>query len=346
MLRALGYFRSRHRLSHYGSVVVVGPRGPGTASIVLNFVLRLVARLPLRLMHGLAVIVGWVAWHLGGEKKRLSRLNVDLCFPELSAAERRRIVYRSFGHYYKTLFEYPLIYLGDADRLRALTVEVRGQHLLDEALAHGKGVILAAMHLGSFEVGAIPMSERYTMTGLFKPVRHAAISELALKGRTRFGGQVVPIVKRNGKRAVGSQLLRALKRGEIIYAVPDRDPPRGQGVFAPFFGIEAHSPVLIPKLMQASGAKLLICYGERLPKARGFVMHFVEPPAGHDSEDLQVAAAAINAGTEACVRAHPEQYWWGYMRFKRRPYGQVCYYRNKVQHAPAPATGDGERKAA
>jgi KDO2-lipid IV(A) lauroyltransferase len=315
---------------------------------VLNFVLRLVARLPLRLVHGFAVIVGWFAWQIGGERKRLSRLNVDLCFPELSATERRRLVYRSFGHYYKTLFEYPLIYLGDADRLRALTVEVRGQQLLDQALAEGKGVILAAMHLGSFEVGAIPMSERYTMTGLFKPVKYAAISDLALKGRTRFGGQVVPIVKRNGKRAVGSQLLRALKRGEIIYAVPDRDPPRGQGVFAPFFGIAAHSPVLIPKLVQATGARVLICYGERLPGARGFVMHFVEPPAGYDSDDLQTAAAAINAGTEACVRAHPEQYWWGYMRFKRRPEGEASFYRTAVRQAAPAATEpeDDEREAA
>lgn len=313
---------------------------------MLNFILRLVARLPLRLVHGLAAIVGWFAWHLGGERKRLSLLNVDLCFPELSAAERRRIVYRSFGHYYKTLSEYPLIYLGDADRLRALTVEIRGQDLLDQALAEGKGVILAAMHLGSFEVSAIPMSERYTMTGLFKPVKYAALSDLALKGRSRFGGQVVPIVKRNGKRAVGSQLLRALKRGEIIYAVPDRDPPRGQGVFAPFFGIEAHSPVLIPKLVQATGARVLICYGERLPKARGFVMHFVEPPAGYDSEDLQRAAAAINAGTEACVRAHPEQYWWGYMRFKRRPDGEISLYRKTERRtAPPPAGRDGREAA-
>src|SRR3546814_10730323 len=51
--------------------------------------------------------------------------------------------------------------------------------------------------------------------------------------RTRFGGRLVAIVKRQGKRAIGSELLRALKRGEIVYALPDRDPPRGQGVFAP-----------------------------------------------------------------------------------------------------------------
>lgn len=302
---------------------------------VANAVLWLVARLPLGLLYALSRFVAWIHWHVGGQLKHLTQTNIRLCFPDMPETERERIGYESFVHYYKTLLESPLIWIGDVDRLRALTVEVRGGELVDEALARGKGVILAAMHLGSFEAGVIPMSERYPMTGLFKPLKFKPFADASWQGRTRFGGTVVPIVKREGKRVVGSQLLRALKRGEMIYALPDRDPPRDQGgVFAPFFGIEAHSPILIPKLAQATGATVLMCFGERLPGTRGFVLHFRAAPAGYDNADPAVAAAAINAGIEACVREIPEQYWWGYKRFKRRPYGTTCFYTGKLQLPP------------
>ncbi len=300
------------------------------------------------MLHAIATVVGRLHWRIGGEKKDLALCNLKLCFPELDDAERERIGRSSFEHYYRTISETPLIWVGDAERAKKLTVETHGAERVDRALAEGKGLILAAMHLGSFEAGIIPMSARYPMTGLFKPVKWPALNELSCQGRTRYGATVVPIVKRNGKRAVGSQLLRALKRGETIYALPDRDPPRGQGVFAPYFGVEAHSPVLIPKLVQATGAKLLLCVGERLPRSRGFALHFIEPPAGYDSPDLETAATAINAGIEACVRRYPEQNWWAYMRFKRRPYGKACFYRGTVQHAPAaaPASEDAVQKAA
>lgn len=303
--------------------------------MLIKFLFLLVSKLPLPVLHLAGVLIGRLYWRFAKSKRHLALCNLRLCFPEWSEAERERIGRRSCEHYIKTLLETPLIWVGSARRVCGLVKCVDGGERVDAALAHGKGLIIAAMHLGNFEAGITPMAARYPMTGLFKPVKYPALCELSRRGRTRFGGTVIPIIKRNGKRAVGSQLLRALKRGEIIYALPDRDPPRGQGVFAPFFGVEAHSPVLVPKLVQATGARLLFCVGERLPRAGGFRVRFVEPPAGWDSPDLDVATAAVNAGVEACVRQCPEQYWWAYKRFKRRPYGQTCVYRGTVQLAPA-----------
>lgn len=287
--------------------------------------------LPLRVLHWLGDLIGGAAWHLDGASRRLALRNIELCFPGLCPKERKRMAYRAARHYYKSLLEYPLIWTGCERRVRGLQVEVHGRERIDRALADGKGLIIAALHLGSFEAAIIPMTAHYPFTGMYKPVKNAAIDALSQQGRTRFGAKLVAIVKRQGKRAIGSELLRALKRGEIVYALPDRDPPRGQGVFAPYFGINAHSPILTARLIQATGARLLICTGERLPKGRGFVIRFSEPPAGYDSDDLCVAATALNQGIEACVRACPDQYWWAYKRFKRRPYGEYCFYKGHRQ---------------
>src|SRR3546814_18425954 len=123
------------------------------------------------------------------------------------------------------------------------------------------------------------------------------------------------MVKRQGKRAIGSELLRALKRGEIVYALPDRDPPRGQGVFAPYFGINAHSPILTARLIQATGARLVLCTGERLLKGRGFIVRFIQPPVGYDSEHLGVATQALNRDIETSLRACPCKHRWEYTRY-------------------------------
>lgn len=295
--------------------------------------------LPLRVLHVLGDLLGTLAWHLDGAKRRLALRNIELCFPELPAAEQRAMAYRASQHYFKSLIEYPLIWTGDKQRVQALSVESHGRELVDQALAHGKGLIIAALHLGSFEATVIPMSARYPMTGMYKPVKNAVLDQFSRHGRTRFGGRLVAIVKRQGKRAVGSELLRALKRGEIIYALPDRDPPRGQGVFAPYFGINAHSPILTARLIQATGARLLMCTGERLPQGRGFVVRFTEPPAGYDSSDLCEATTAINRAIESCVRTCPDQNWWAYKRFKRRPYGEYCLY-NGEQQLPKEVTAE------
>ena len=299
--------------------------------MVVRLLFAIGRTLPLRVLHWLGDLTGTIAWLVDGSSRRLALRNIELCFPELGVREHKRMAYRASRHYYKSLLEYPLIWTGPESRVCSLATEVHGRELIDRALADGKGLIVAALHLGSFEAAIIPMSANYPFTGMYKPVRNATIDALSRQGRTRFGAKLVPIVKRQGKRAIGSELLRTLKRGEIVYVLPDRDPPRGQGVFAPYFGINAHSPILAPRLIQATGARLLICTGERLPKGRGFVVRFSEPPAGYDSDDLDVAAAAINQGIEACVCACPDQYWWAYKRFKRRPYGEYCFYKGHQQ---------------
>ncbi|NKF21452.1 lysophospholipid acyltransferase family protein [Solimonas sp. C16B3] len=289
------------------------------------------------MLHLLGDVIGQAAWRLNRKGRRLALRNIELCYPLLSRTEQRRMAQQAFRHYVKSLLEYPLVWTGCPQRLQSLIVEIEGRELIDEALAQGKGLIIAAMHLGAFEVGIIPMSAHYPMTGMYKPIKNPQLDALSRHGRTRFGGKVIPIVKRQGKRAVGSDVLRALKRGEIIYTMPDRDPPRSHGVFAPYFGISTHSPVLIPRLVQATGARVLICTGRRLPRGRGFAVRFTEPPAGYDSQDLCEAVAALNAGIETSVRTMPDQYWWNYKRFKRRPYGECCFYNGKTQAQP-PAT--------
>ena len=278
------------------------------------------AWMPLLFLQALGGAVGWWLWVIGSSRKRVALRNISRCMPELSAAEQQRIVRASLGHEFRTYIETARVWVGPGALVKRSVREWRGIGLLEAAFAQGKGVILLTLHQGAFEAVAIPMSATFPFYGLYKPQR-GFLNELSLKGRRRFGGRMV-IAEAGVRRAA----LPLLAEGQGVYYMPDHDPPEGRGIYVPFMGQAAHTPTLIARLVKESGAPVVFMFGERLPWARGYIAHYLAAPDGIDSDDVETATAAMNRGLEACVRACPEQYWWGYKRFRRQPAGAPNFY--------------------
>lgn len=287
--------------------------------------LRGFGALPLPLLHGLAVALSALAWCLPSRRKRVALRNIERCFPEKTRAEVVGIARRALAEELKLFLETPRLWLCGKATMRGYLKQENGIGLLDEAFAKGKGVILLTLHQGQFEQPAMCMSERYRFTGLYKAQGGqgggAAIDEASLQGRTRFGGRMLATAP--GMRHAVLPLLAA---NEGVYFVADQDPPPGRGVFAPFFGHPAHTPILVHTLVQASEAEVLVFYGERLPWARGYKSHYFRVPEGIRDPDPLKSAAVLNAVFEQCVRKLPEQYWWSYQRFRRQPPGSPDFY--------------------
>lgn len=278
------------------------------------------AWLPLLVLQGLGSGVGALLWFGRSSRRRVALRNIAQCMPELSSAEQRRLARVSLRHEFMTYIETARYWLGPADSVKRSVREWRDLHLLDEAFAQGKGVILLTLHMGAFEAVAIPMSASYPFYGLYKPQK-GVINDLSLKGRKRFGGRM-QVAEAGVRRAS----LPLLEEGYGVYYMPDHDPPAGRGIFVPFMGVPAHTPTLIARMAQESGAPVLFLVGERLPWARGYIAHYLPAPEGVYSDDVEVATAAVNEGLERCVRLRPEQYWWSYKRFRRRPEGAPSFY--------------------
>ncbi len=287
----------------------------------MRILFHILAALPLIVLQALGKLAGEILWWSNSARRRVALTNIARCLPELPPDEQQRIARRSLAHEIMTYLETPVYWLGREARLKSFVKEWRGIRIYDRALAKGKGVILLTLHQGAFEAVAIPMSAQYKLSGLYKPQK-GAVNDLSLQGRGRFGGGLIP-TEAGARRA----LLPLLARGEGAYFMPDHDPPEGRGVYAPFFGVAAHTPTLVGRLARESQAPVVFMFGERLNWGRGYICHFIEAPAGMDAPDPVAAAAAMNRGLEACVRACPEQYWWGYKRFRRRPPGEPAFYR-------------------
>ena len=286
----------------------------------LRLLLTLLAWLPLPVLHALGDALGTLLWLLPNSLKRIALRNIRACLPELDERAVRRLARRSLVHQVKAVLDMPMIWVGPARRVLALVKEHRNPGVVDEALARGKGMILLTLHQGSFEAVALPFSAKHPAHGIYKP-QPGTIDAMAFQGRTRFGGQLLP-----AEGGVSRRCVEILARGETVYFMPDQDPPEGRGVFAPFFGIPAHTPTLVWRLARESGAPVVFFWGERLPRGRGFIAHWHHAPPEIQSEDVQVSVAAMNRALEQCVREGLEQYWWSYKRFRRQPPGVPRFY--------------------
>jgi len=284
------------------------------------FLLRLMVRLPLPLLHGIGAVLGWLSWLVPNPNNSVTRRNLELCFPTLTPAARRTLARRTLIETGKALLETPLLWLAPGERVLELVREVRGLELVERGLAAGRGVIVVSPHLGNWELCGLYLA-RYGITSLYRPPRKQALESLIRIARERLGATLVPTDAR-GVRA----LYQALARGGMIGILPDQDPRDEAGAFAPFFGVPAKTMTLLPRLAQKSGAPVLFTFAERLPRGRGFRLHFLPAPAGIHSADIATAVRALNQGVEQCVRMAPEQYQWAYKRFRTRPEGEAPLY--------------------
>jgi KDO2-lipid IV(A) lauroyltransferase len=202
--------------------------------------------------------------------------------------------------------ETALLWFGARERIDRL-IQVENGELLSQALAHGRGVVLLTAHVGSFEAAALGSARFGPITVLYKPPRIAAVRALVESGRAAPDVHPVPTT------AAGVRgLLRALKRGESIGVLPDQVPSEGDGEWAPFFGRPAYTMTLPARLARLTGAQVLMAHGERLPDAAGWVVRYERLPEAP-------SPAVINQAMEATIRRMPEQYFWGYNRYKTPP---------------------------
>ena len=283
--------------------------------------LKLAAFLPLPVAHAIGALLGWLFYLLPNKKRRITLRNLELCFPDMPLHQRRRLARRSLIETGKGAMEKPILLFCSRDRLLRQVRNSSGHEHLSSAIESGRGIIICTPHLGDWELIGLYCSTLRPMTNLYRPQRSSDVDKLIQQGRQRLGATLVP-TDVNGVRA----LYRALAKGEMIGVLPDQNPGKGTGVFVPFFGISTNTMVLLPRLAHKCKPVVLYSYAERLSWGRGFCLHFVPASEQLASADLHTAATSLNQGLEQEICKMPEQYWWSYQRFRRRPDGEPPLY--------------------
>jgi KDO2-lipid IV(A) lauroyltransferase len=289
--------------------------------IVLVGLLRLFGFLPLRLNQKLGALIGDLLCRIPNRSLRLSRRNIELCFPELESADQELLVRDSMRSMLQSIFELGWFWYRKPESVHKVIRNVHGQDIFHQACESGEGVLLLVPHLGCWELLNHYLPQRINTSFMYKQPRDPGVDQVIIRGRERNGGE---LIRADGKGV--RQVIQKIRQGHLVGVLPDQQPKDGQGQFAPFFGIEALTMVLVSRLAQKTGCKVLFCWVERLPRASGYDIHFSTAPAKISDSDLLTSVTALNQGVEQCVRQCPAQYQWGYKRFSIRPDGEPSLY--------------------
>ena len=267
----------------------------------------MLSRLPLAWLHRLGALLGWLTWLFSPTYRRNVRAYMVLALGE---TEARRVQSSAIAHAGRSALELPRIWLRPLPEAVAHVVKVSGWERVEAATRAGKGIVYLTPHLGCFEVTAQYLSTYAPITVLYRPPKKAWLQTMIEAGRARAQLRIAA-ADLAGVRA----LLKALKRGEAVGLLPDQAPKFGEGRWMNFFGKPAYTMTLAARLTEG-GAAVIMVWAERLPGGAGFHFHLQAPtqPIRGTTEER---AQQINHQIEHLIRQCPEQYLWGYKRYKR-----------------------------
>jgi Kdo2-lipid IVA lauroyltransferase/acyltransferase len=280
--------------------------------------LRLLAMLPYPALLAIGRALGSLLRHLPISFVRTARRNIELCFPELDAPARERLLDEHFKSLGIALMEVPLAWWITPKQLAKL-VRIEGTQHLQAAMARGKGVILLTAHFTSLELAGRTLLAVAPVKFLYRPTKNEVLAYALNRFRTGYGGRPIP---KDDIRA----FIAALKKNECVWYAPDQSYRKKGAEMVPLFGIPAATNTLTSRLARITGAAVLPYFLQRLPGSQGYLATIHPPLEGFPSECPVSDTARFNRMIEAQVRIAPEQYLWIHRRFKGLTEDYPDYY--------------------
>ncbi|KVV02588.1 MULTISPECIES: lipid A biosynthesis lauroyl acyltransferase [unclassified Pseudomonas] len=283
-------------------------------------VLWLVVQLPYRLQLCNGRALGALMYRVAGDRRRIAARNLELCFPDKCAAERKHLLKENFASTGIAFFEMAMSWWWSKPRLAKLA-HIEGLEHLKQAQLEGRGVILMAFHFTTLEIGAALLGQKHTIDGMYREHGNPLFDFIQRRGRERHNLDSLA-VERDDVRG----MLKLLRSGRAIWYAPDQDYGAKQSIFVPLFGIQAATVTATSKFAKLGKALVVPFTQQRLADGSGYTLVIHPPMKDFPGESDEADCLRINQWVERAIRECPEQYLWAHRRFKTRPPGEPKLY--------------------
>ena len=276
--------------------------------------------LPLAAQAACGRGLGRLAWIVASGRRKVALRNLELCFPELSLAERERLGREHFRWLGRSLLERGLLWYASPERLRRL-IRVEGDVQLAER--SDKPVMWLAPHFMALDVAgaSVLLFQKRKGISIYQQQSDPVMDRALRRGRLRLGNAEI-----FSRDEAGKALVRAIRRGDAFFNLPDMDFGTRDAAFVPFFGVPAVTLLAPSRLAKALDMVVQPVVAEILPGGRGYLVRYEAPWSDFPSDDPVADAARMNRWIESEIRRNPAQYLWVHRRFKTRPPGEPSLY--------------------
>ncbi len=286
---------------------------------ILIGLLWLLHFLPLGALAAFGNALGNLLFWLIPERRLVTRINLEKCFPQMAPQARERLARAHFRAFSRSIVEHALLRWASEARIRRL-IRVEGLEYF-QAL-RGTPVILFVPHFVGLDASATRLALERDCVGIFSQQKDPLVGELLLQGRVRFGSQRA-VSRQEGVRAAIRIMMR---EDRPFFYLPDQDYGPRDALFVPFFGVPAATVPGLSRIAKLAGAKVMPVVTQMLPGSQGYVVRIEAPWEDFPTSDLYADTLRMNRYIEQAVLRMPEQYLWMHKRFKTRPEGEARFY--------------------
>jgi KDO2-lipid IV(A) lauroyltransferase len=279
--------------------------------------MRLIAPLPLAWIRALGWALGWLLYAVVVPRRRVVRANLALCFPDMDPARRRAIEKQVFIRFAQAWLDRSWLWEGAPELVRrrlVLTGAVR-------ELAGNEPTVVFAPHFLGMDAGWTALTQQVPrrFVGIYTQQANKVLDAWMLQGRNRFSAGR-PFGRADGVHAIAG----ALRRGEVMYLLPDMNFGPEESIFVPFYGIQAATVPSLSRFARLGKAKVVPVVARMTPA--GYEVQVKDAWRGFPTRDAHADTALMNERLQGYIEEMPEQYYWVHKRFKTRPPGEPGLY--------------------
>lgn len=287
----------------------------------MYFIFKIIALLPLWLLQNLALMIAFILNLFNSSIKRITSINIQLAYPDLSETAQRQLVSQSIRSQCLTYIEFIKCWGMPPSYSLSLLKNIYGENILTEALANKKGVIVVVPHFGCWELLNAWLNLYTEPMIMYKPNKNKGINRYLLEAREKFNATLVP-TDETGIRAI----FKHLKQGGLTVILPDHLPKASGGIYSKFFGQNTLTVTLVSKLAAKTQCNVIGLSCIRNDDLSNFDLHCTSLSDDILSKDLQLSVDTLNIAMQDIINQAPEQYIWSYKRF-RHCLGDINIYR-------------------
>ena len=280
--------------------------------------MRVLAKLPLPVLRGLGKVVGRILFVLAGQRRKIALRNLELCFPEVPEAQRRAWAKETFEVFCQTFLDRSWLWFGSEELVRS-RVKLEGAI---EELDGATPTIIFEPHFYGMDAGglALPLNTQREFTSIFATNPDPVLDDWFMAGRQRFG-HVRMLNRADGVKPI----ISCLRKGGLLYLLPDMDYGKNDSVFVPFFAVENTATIpSLSRFARLGKAKVVALYNRMTPE--GYVAQLTPAWENFPTDDHVADTARMNRELQAAIMTMPAQYYWVHKRFKTRPPGEPSFY--------------------
>lgn len=284
----------------------------------LGLLWLLVQLSPYSVQLKLGSYIGLLLLRLSKREKKIAEINIGLCFPDLSVADKKELLKKNFINLGISLFETAFACFASQKRIRALHYQIEGMEHVKIALQAQKGALIFTGHFACLHLAGRLISLDEAFSAMFFPPKNPVLRLISWRSMQRVYQLAIP---RDNART----LIKALKANHAVLYTPDTDAGLKNSLFAPFFNIMTATVTATARFVAISQCKIIPIAYFRDPQGQ-YIIRFYPALENYPRHQAEDNAVIINQWLEKFILEHPEQYLWQYKRFKTRPVGEKSFY--------------------